>query len=159
LIIVFGVFLLLTNLDWIPGNGWDYFWPLVIVVIGLSIVLRKPWSPNEKVIDANGGETFAAFSGVEKTIQSQAYTGGRVTAVFGGTKLDLRTAGITDGATIEVFAAFGGVELLVPRDVKIVFSITPLFGGGNDKTQPDATASKTLHIRGTALFGGVDVKN
>ncbi len=159
LIIVFGVFLLLSNLDLISGNGWDYFWPLIIVGIGLSLVLRQSLVGKTQESNESGGETFAAFSGVEKTITSENYQGGRVTAIFGGTKLDLRSARIHDGATLEVFAAFGGIELFVPKNVKIVFSLTPLFGGGNDKTQPDGAASLTLHVRGTALFGGVEVKN
>jgi hypothetical protein len=82
-----------------------------------------------------------------------------VSAWFGGVKLDLRDAQFADQTTLNVSLGFGGLEVWVPKHVRIVTSVTPIMGGAEDKTQPDANATKTLTITGSALFGGVGVKN
>jgi hypothetical protein len=38
--ILFGVLFLLRNLDVIRGNVWDFVWPLVFIIIGISIIFR-----------------------------------------------------------------------------------------------------------------------
>ncbi len=37
-LIVLGVAWLLRNLGILPGNFWDYFWPLLIIALGLSML-------------------------------------------------------------------------------------------------------------------------
>jgi len=38
---VAGVIWLLQNLGLIPGNLWDFFWPVVLIAWGLSVLTRK----------------------------------------------------------------------------------------------------------------------
>lgn len=157
ILIMVGAILLLTNYDRLPGSAWNYLWPIVIMLFGFQILFGKFGHPKARM--ATGGtNAFAAFSGVEERTTG-TYTGGTANAWFGGVKLDLREADIQDGAVLQVWAAFGGIELLVPRNVKVTTSVLPLFGGAENKTTPDPAASKTLHINGTAMFGGVGVKN
>lgn len=158
IIVIIGGVLLFSTLDLLEGNVWTYMWPLIIIAIGLSILF------NRKGIHMKGDESsdvriFVAFSGQERRVTSSQFAHSEVTALFGGAVLDLRNAGIQDGATVQVFAAFGGVDILVPRSCKVDVSGLPLFGGWDDKTTPDASATNTLHIRGTVLFGGVGVKH
>lgn len=40
-ILALGVLLLLRNLDVIYGDIWKYFWPAVIIAIGISILVKK----------------------------------------------------------------------------------------------------------------------
>lgn len=40
-LVLVGVLLLLNNLGIIQGNTWDYIWPAVVILIGLSILLRR----------------------------------------------------------------------------------------------------------------------
>jgi hypothetical protein len=42
LIALIGALILLRNLDVIQGDFWDWFWPLLLVLIGLSIILKRP---------------------------------------------------------------------------------------------------------------------
>jgi len=153
-----GLVFLLSNLNVFTGDVWNYAWPVIVILVGYRMIVKKPWSP--KVDSSNAGqETFVAFSGTEKQINSDNYTGGNVTAWFGGAKLDLRSARMGDNATVNVFAAFSGVEVLVPNNVRVELSVTPLFGGSEDKTQPIADSPGKLRITGTVLFGGIEVKN
>jgi len=83
-----------------------------------------------------------------------------IVAVLGGADLDLRRA--TFAATsceLTVTAVMGGVNLVVPPDVRVIFSMASVLGGHNDD-KGNATASAdapTLVIKGLCLMGGVNV--
>ena len=51
----------------------------------------------------------AAFGGIRERVTSRDFSGGQVTAIFGGAEIDLRDAELAaSGARLEVTAAFGG---------------------------------------------------
>ena len=41
LLLLLGGLLLLERLDVIPGGSWDYFWPVVIIAIGVSLIFKN----------------------------------------------------------------------------------------------------------------------
>jgi predicted membrane protein len=78
--------------------------------------------------------------------------------------LDLTQAKLSpEGAVVDVMTAFGGTEIVVPLDCRVSFSGVPIFGGFSDKTtthsDPVSQGGPSLNVRGTVMFGGVDVKN
>ena len=40
ILIIVGVFALLVNLNLIPALNWNYFWPLLLIVLGLAIIFN-----------------------------------------------------------------------------------------------------------------------
>lgn len=152
-----GAILLIDNFHLFSTSAWNFFWPAVIIFIGLQIATGKFGGAKSKKGTSNPN-SFAAFSGAEEKM-SGLYEGGSSNVWFGGAKLDLRDADIKDGAVIQVWAAFGGIEIVVPKSVKVTTSILPLFGGTENKATPDSSATKTLHINGAAMFAGVGIKN
>lgn len=38
--VLFGILFLLRNLGIIRGNLWDFVWPLVFIIIGISMIFR-----------------------------------------------------------------------------------------------------------------------
>lgn len=82
-----------------------------------------------------------------------------LTALFGGITLDLRNAVFEGDAVIKVNVAFGGVDILLPGNVKVESKVAPIFGGFSEKriSTPQSDAP-TLFITGLVLFGGVDAK-
>lgn len=167
-------------------------WPLIIFGFGLWLILhQKEKSNNHKYECHSGRENFnpfdgnpvnnfgsagtsdfsydfinenAAFTSVKKNITSQSFKGGKVSAVFGGELLDFRRAKLAPGEHIlEVSAVFGGVELFVPQDWKIIVNVSSVFGGFEDQRFPnlDAAASSdsVLIIKGSVVFGGGELKN
>lgn len=60
IIIAVGIIALLVKLDVLNGSVWDYTWPAILVIIGLSFVLgrfrrrwfwggfRPPWDDRDK---------------------------------------------------------------------------------------------------------------
>lgn len=159
-IVVAGVWQL-TALDVISrADVWD-FWPLLIVLFGLSLVFahfrRQPTG-----VSASHVTAFAMFGGSEKRSTAADFEGADLTALFGGTELDLRDAGIGElPAHISANAMFGGVEIIVPREWNVQIDVVPLFGGASDERprRDDEHDSVDLVVTGLALFGGVTVKD
>ena len=53
---------------------------------------------------------------------------------------------------------FGGIDIIVPKDVNIKVTSTSIFGGVENKVKNNTTNKKTIYINATCLFGGVDIK-
>jgi hypothetical protein len=106
---------------------------------------------------------FALMGGGELVVHSQDFRGGEVSAIMGGFEIDLRGAAISgDSATLEVFTLFGGIELKVPQEWNVVLHGTPILGmfANTAKAMADPSVPrKTLILKGTAIMGGVEVKN
>ena len=164
ILIVLGTLLLLDNLYLIDFYVWDY-WPLLLILAGLALIrgtrrARATVPPG----DAAQGAMVRGFSllgGQHLTSSSDDFQGGNVTAILGGCKIDLRGAKIKGTeAVIEVFAMWGGIEIIVPPSWIVTMDGFPILGGLEDKTHPSPELSeKKLIIRGTAVMGGIEVKN
>lgn len=157
MIILVGVIMLLDQLNLFSQSAWNLFWPIVVIAAGLRIVLGKSWMPGGQV-DSGSADVNVFFSGAERAVTGLV-SKSEINAWFGGVKLDLRQAQFDEQSTIRVTAAFGGVDIFVPKTVRIISKVTPILGGTDDKTSPDANATKTLTIIGSAMFGGVSIKN
>ena len=177
---VFGCLLLLGNLHIIHVTA-GVIWPLLLIAIGAIILVgrcqwpARPWPPRrfgagsslrEPSFSGNKLMESVVFSGSERRVESQNFEGGKVEAVFGGLELDLSGAAITTPdrrAVLEVNAVFGGVEIRIPRTWRVERESAAVFGGFNDHTVPPRPEPgfepPTLVIRGSAVFGGIEVKN
>lgn len=154
-----GILLLLRELDVVDFNVWSVIWPSILIVVGLSFIFEH-FGPKPKVSDHDSVDLFTAFSGIDTKNKSNNFSGGKLSAMFGGINLDLRDAKLKDNAEINVFTAFGGVELRVPKEWEVQTSGLPLFGGWEDKTEkPRNGKPPVLRVRGTCIFGGVEIKN
>jgi predicted membrane protein len=165
ILVAVGAIFLLINLGIFEHDVWNYAWPLFIVALGLWLILRGTFRhPQGKFPEIKGDDLDAVnmFSGMKRTISSQKFRGGKATAIFGGMELDFTQAGLDGGqATVDVTAIFGGIEIWVPKEWKVVVDATPILGGVDDKhrTVPEAEVKGTLYVKATAIFGGVEIKN
>jgi len=166
--ILFGTFFLLWEFDVLEYDIWRNLWPAALILLGLWVILRpvfrpRAGNPNDvPPIQGHDIDISAVFTGIKRRVDSRNFRGGEVTAVFGGADLDLTAAGLEGGkATLEATAIFGGVNIIVPRNWRVVNNGTPILGGFDSKhispSETDAVA--TLYVRGTAVFGGVTIKN
>jgi predicted membrane protein len=166
ILLVVGAVILLGNLRLVYIYLWD-LWPVVIVLIGGSMIWRAVSERRQRVRAEGGGEVDdvriggAAFlGGLSRGNASQDFKGGSLTAVMGGCEIDLRRASMKEPeAVVDVFTWWGGIELKVPKDWSVVIDATPILGGIEDKTDHPADATKRLVIKGVAIMGGVAVKN
>ena len=146
-------------------------WPLLIIAVGAMLLWNSLQGKSPFIFKTAPGPNFDGefdlnyiFGGGEPRLQTKEFRGGRLTAIFGGFKLDLSRAEMqANEATIEANAVFGGGEILVPETWHVVLHGSGIFGGYDNKTryfQPDASQpSRTLIVKGSAVFGGIVVKN
>jgi predicted membrane protein len=158
---VIGLLLLLDNLNVIYFHFWD-LWPLVLVLLGISMIWRVlGGGGNDSGSDDSFVRGTAFMGGGKRTTATRDLRGGDLSAVMGGIELDLRGAQMQgQEATISLFTFWGGIEVKVPREWNVDVRVTPLLGGVEDKTHHSADAgAKRLVLKGTAVMGGVEVKN
>lgn len=161
LVIVIGVILQLRQLDYLPGNFSEIFWPTLIVLVGLYFIFGKRLFPSYENTEDTMNH-FVVFSGLNTHSTSSNFKGGSVTALFGGAEIDLRQANLKeDKVVLDLTAIFGGIDIRVPEHWNVQASGLPLFGGYDNKTAKHAHDANvpTLKIRCLATFGGVDIKN
>jgi hypothetical protein len=120
-------------------------------------------SPRRRRRPARGlAHLVAIFGGVERRTTGD-FQGGNITAMFGGVNVNLRKAGMAaESAIIDISTMFGGVEIKVPENWIVVLQGTSIFGGFSDETAHpplDVPGVKRLFLKGSAIFGGVEVKN
>lgn len=85
----------------------------------------------------------------------------KVFAIAGGVQLDLRQARFSPGVTeIDVFTFMGGVEVIVPPDVRVESMGIAVLGGfdSNDTDGNAVPGAPVVRINGLALMGGVEAK-
>ncbi|MBB1559216.1 hypothetical protein HG438_002845 [Candidatus Saccharibacteria bacterium] len=138
---------------------WKIFWPVMLIAIGLMVGVGSGGRKRSKKspADVSGNEKIAIFYGEESRVKGD-YTGGSVTAIFGGVELDLRQAKIKDGTVIDVFTFCGGVNINMPDDVIVKNEVHGILGGSEDKTVSKSSAKKTIYLRGECVLGGLEVK-
>jgi len=111
-------------------------------------------------------DDVAIFSGSTKKINTLNFKGGRMTAIFGGSEVNLSRSRLAPGENIlNVFFMFGGSEIVVPSDWNVVIEATPIFGGFSDEryiskdiNSQDGNQS-VLVIKGLVIFGGAELKS
>jgi predicted membrane protein len=156
-----GAVLLMSNLGYISFGIRD-LWPVILVIVGLSLIL-KPFRRRGVNIDDDTGvfEATAILGGSNRRLSVANFQGGDATAMMGGCEIDLRDCGSEGGpAEIDTFAFWGGIEIKVPGDWEVQVKGLAILGGYSDDTRTiEGAGRKVLVITGTAIMGGVEIKN
>lgn len=166
-LIAVGVVLTLKHLGIVDINLRDW-WPVILIAVGAYIIFKDRGTETsssallvgETASDDNSVLDINVIMGGSKTVSnSQSFKGGDITAVMGGVELDLRGASIESEAVLNLWATWGGIVIKIPADWSVVNRSTALMGGIEDKSFSPPTATKRLIITGTAIMGGVEIKN
>lgn len=138
------------------------FWPLLVVLIGISIVLRSLGFQKGGGDCGRQGE-LAFFSTLRSKISDPAWTGGSCIAVCGGHRIDLREAQLAEsGALLQIFALWGGINITVPESWSVSTQVFSTLGGSDDKSRPPhalPAGMPQLIVRGVVVMGGLEVHN
>jgi len=173
----------------IPGMSMQpYFWPILIIAVGIMFLLKprsKQMEYNKEHIDNAAGISSATwekteqpryetdssdflkvssvFSGIQKSVVSKNFQGGKLSCVFGGADIDLSQSEIYGKTEIRFEVAFGGAKLIIPPHWTVYNEIDGIFHGIEDKrryrTAADLNPEKILVLKGSVVFGGVDIKS
>lgn len=164
-----------------------YIWPGILIFIGILMILRPrsrygiraglDEKKNSPVNEGSGStildteeswskedyvHTTSIFGGAKKNILSKDFKGGDIVNIFGGTELNLTQSDIRGKVPIEITTIFGGTKLIVPPNWEVKSEAVTVFGGLEDKRPPQSgpeNADKTLVLRGTVFFGGIEIKS
>lgn len=146
----------------------NMFWPSIFIIIGVVFIFSKRKGWNSVSTASPVGDDYIdyihIFSGGERQIVSDNFRGGKVTAVFGGSEIDLTKAKLAPGVSeLELACVFGGTTIIVPDDWNVKIEVVPVLGGFGDsrKLNPGRTidTTKQLIIKGAVVFGGGEVKS
>ena len=171
MILIGGVFLVPEYID-MTVNTRQLLWPAILIGIGFIILFKglgnwkTKFSSNFTKTDFDDMDRINAthiFGGGDYHISSDNFKGGRVNAIFGGGKYDFRNAKLDSGIQyLEVSMIFGGLELIIPADWDVKVEVDSILGGFSNKsggyTRSGESPQGQLVIRGTAIFGGGDIK-
>ncbi len=170
ILILVGTTFLIPRIIDVPFETRQLIWPVLLIAVGIIIVfiprrVKHPHYFDTKNITVDGVERIdeiAIMGGGKRVIQSRNIKGGNVTAIFGGLEIDLTEADfVNDITVIEVSAIFGGVSLFVKPEWDVQIQVTSILGGFSDerKIYKNNNTTKTLIIKGAAIFGGGEVKS
>jgi predicted membrane protein len=146
----------------------NMFWPSIFIIIGIIFIFSKRKGWNSVTTSPLSSDDYIdyvhIFSGGERQIVSENFRGGRVTAIFGGSEIDLTKAKLAAGVSeLEIACVFGGTTIIVPDEWNVKIDVVPILGGFGDsrKLNPGRTSdlSRQLVIKGAVVFGGGEVKS
>jgi predicted membrane protein len=158
-----GAVFLVRNLGLIHSSVWGFFWPVILIAVGLALLARTldrnhAWdlwghkpdvspsagisssgpTPGAESVGANFRNSFKedhVFGGGKRRVDSPDFEGGEANVIFGGLEIDLRKADTKkDEVYIEANAIFGGIEIRVPETWDVIVRGTGIFGGYGDET-------------------------
>lgn len=166
IVFLLGLGFLGRNLGWFPFDFsyvWKLFWPLVLILLGVSFLFGYR--------NGGGRSNFAIMGGIERK-DTWNLENGSFLAFMGGIHLDLRKAEIPEQVTsINITTFMGGGEIVVPPDLAVVCEGTAVLGGmdffrknsggiiGSLRAeQGDIKQKKVVRISGFSMMGGLTVR-
>lgn len=156
--IVAGVGFLLVTLGRMSFSG---IWAMIIFFVGASIAWRALRPVPAAAPVSTSALDVVQFLGGNKTVVTGDFSGGQAMAVMGGAEVDLREASMPEGgeAVIDTFAFWGGVVVYVPDEWQVISRGNAFLGGFVNNARPAPGATRRLVVTGTAIMGGVEIKN
>jgi hypothetical protein len=160
-ILIFGALLQIAALGIMGEKAWELLGPGLLILLGILVMFRLGRPGISGGTSQDTLNPFIVFSGLEIHPKMANFRGGSATALFGGATIDLRESVLSkEGAFLEVTAAFGGVDVVIPKDWRVDIDGLPFFGGWSNKTiPPSTTEGPVLKVRCLAMFGGIGIKN
>ncbi|MDF2541880.1 MAG: putative rane protein [Herbinix sp.] len=155
-----------------PGIDFDLsklIVPAILVIIGFRLILRDSFHHRRIQGEGkfNAGNTTyhsdtehsAVFSSNTIVVDNEPFNGTNLNAIFGAIQLNLSNAIIDHDVEISASAIFGGIDIYVPRGVKVKTNNVPIFGGVSNKTVKNTDPNApTIYLNSTCMFGGIDIK-
>ena len=143
-------------------DAGDAVGPMLLILLG-GLILWRSFGGRWAVERSERGDTVhnvALMAGHELRCDASEFRGGSLTAIMGGCELDLSGATpVAGGAELDLVAIWGGIEIRVPPEWKVVSHVTPLMGGFEDSREliSESAGSKRLTLRGVAIMGGIEI--
>jgi predicted membrane protein len=172
ILIVIGSFFLMPRIVHVPYYWRSLFWPSILIILGLVVIFSSGRHRGEgtffgghrrRSTSEDWLDDVSVFGGGDRVVNSQNFQGGKLTHIFGGSKIDFTRAKMAPGRNhLEVVMIFGGTKLIVPESWSVKMEVTSVFGGFSDKrikTMVVTDSDRSLLITGVNVFGGGEIVN
>lgn len=185
ILIFIGLLFLLNNFNIMDfGDFFSTFWPVILILVGLKIILDKRRAGSGARMDTQPEMN----NGVQKTIgtlsesnvfgdikiisDSQKFTGGSVNNVFGDIRVDISKVQLENAqAKLYVSGIFGDLTVILPERIayrvkaSAVAGDLMVFGNKREGIFPSLehssenynTATKRLFLQTSIVFGSVNI--
>lgn len=174
-----GLYFLLFNLGSITYVlTWSVIWPILLILLGLTILLDKVWpnrgkkwkgcgcfrdgehAPVSAYSESAGYIRYdCAFSEENRKAAGDHFSGGNIDISFGKSVLDLTgITQVTNNAMLDVDVSFGAFELLVPRTIRIQLVSDKSFGSIQIRGDAQPDAVDVIRLEGDVSFGSMLVR-
>jgi len=182
ILIIIGALFLLDNFDIMDfGYFIRTFWPIVLIIFGIKIILTKRKASDMKDDRDYSGESRIngdrlsennVFGDIKVNVESKKFTGGSVNNVFGDIRLDLSRAEIEPGISkLYVSGVFGDIMIYTPRNVALSIKSSAvggdisifgkkregLFPTLNHREDGYESAEKRIYIQSSIVFGSIGI--
>ena len=120
-VLIFGGLLVLIGVAILAGaifdvNMWSYFWPVVLILIGLWFLIRPRWIGPGRAID------FLVFNNLRRKGSWQVKDQ-EIFVFLGDVFMDMTNAEIPSGETVyRVYGFIGDVDFVVPQGIGVSVS-------------------------------------
>ena len=191
ILVLIGAYFMLGGISWLPASSQALVWPVALIVIGVFFLIktrkRARWRDaymrhHRQWMNGSDGQAHRTtdetrqqcesedgflrsnntFGAVRHVVLVELFKGAYLRTSFGGTTIDLRHTHLASGETyIDLDCNWGGIELYIPSDWKVVVKCNAFVGGCDDKRWQGANVNNecVLVIRGNISFGGVEIKD
>ncbi len=183
IIIIIGALLLLNNIDAFDlGDFIADFWPVILILLGLRLILRRNHDKETSthiagdrdiVSESNDAFYSNVFGDFDVAINSKDFQSGKINNVFGDAEVDLTNLKITSGEKqLQISGVFGDIKVATPKhvpffirasivagDIKIMgekrsgFSVEKTY-----KSEGYDSAQNRLNIYISHVFGDIKVR-
>ncbi len=182
MIAIIGVLLLLNNIGIMDiGKFISDFWPILLILLGIRLMLRSAHRPihvhqdiGARKIISNPPKTYYSnvFGDLDVTLKSLDGASGRITTVFGDADIDLTELKIDSGERVlQVSGVFGDIHVAIPNQVPYYLKASLIAGDLTFKDEkysgflldkefksPDYEAAKDrLKIYISHVFGDIKI--
>ncbi|MFY0687158.1 MAG: hypothetical protein JXQ90_08340 [Cyclobacteriaceae bacterium] len=160
-----GLFFLLPDILHIPHWHIRDFWPVVLIIVGITIITRRRHLHlnDASVSSVDVLDETSILGGGKRVIDSKSFRGGKISAVFGGSEIDLTNAELATGTNVlDIFCMFGGTTLILPKNWTVKNEVQAVLGGFTDSrivaNLESGDPDKVLIIKGFVMFGGGEIR-
>ncbi|MFP4528421.1 MAG: LiaF transmembrane domain-containing protein [Candidatus Kapaibacterium sp.] len=166
MIFAVGILLQLDQLEWLRGGFWAAFWPTLLIIFGIWMLLMRPKRKHKNEQGRkvpHHGDISNAFSSSNEIIDSEDLDGREISCAFGSVDVVIRDTGRRpQKPRITLNCAFAEVNLRIPLNWTIKVNGQPFLGEFKNQVAPvieDDEIHPVLYIDYSLAFGSVKVYN
>ena len=145
---------------------FSFIMGIIVLWIGVKILTGHNRRFGDFAYDVRGmlNEDYLkrvlVFSGINTKLKTENFEGMELVVVFGGGEIDASQVKTKKtNVDIDLVAILGGVKVRIPKGWAVKSEGMGMLGGFDNRTEVSGKPLVTVHLKGVAILGGVEVVN